>query len=320
MSDYKIEVLEPTMLEQVVALRQQLWGGSRVDNVAFLTWKYLANPYLTDPLIHVVRHQGSVVGMRAMFGTSWLVPGIDHPVILPCAADIGIAVEHRDKGLFTELNSAAEATLIDHGFRYVINMSATPANQITSIMTMGWRKVGVYEPLIRSTGPTNTAGRPESAGTARSPGALVQLSKRSKWLRNVARQTKRVRQNTFGKNPFAELDKHLRDAGGDSLVEITTEPRPEKMAELAARFDDRERIHHLRDETYFAWRYSTPLAMYRLHPGPLHRRFLFWGAGNAEGFAVFQGDPGATRVNLVDWSGDEATFAKLLNTAIARAR
>jgi len=318
MSEYQLEGYKPELIDQIARLRQQIWGGSRAANVAYLNWRYLANPYLADPLIHVARHQGRVVGMRAMYGTGWVVPGLAHPQVLPCGADTGISPEHRDTGLFSELTEFAIADVVDRGFRFAINMSATPANLVTSIMTMGWRKVASYEPLIRLSGPPPAAVPTEATGgTAISALPLVQQLKRSSWLANAARQTRTVRRNTFGTNPFAELDKNFRNAARDGSIEITSEPRPRLMATLADRFDDPERIHHLRDETYVAWRYRNPLATSRLSPYRVLRRFLFLDTGDAAGYAVLQGHPGGRRVNLVDWAGDEATFSELIRIVIA---
>ena len=315
---YTFEVFEPGLLDQVARLRQEMWGGSRSDNVAYLNWRYLANPYLADPLIHVARHQGRVVGMRAMYGTSWVFPGLDHPQVLPCGADTGISPEHRDTGLFSDLTDFAIADVKHRGFRFAINMSATPANLVTSIMTMGWRKVASYEPLIWSSEPLTAAVPSEATGGATfADHPLVQRLKRSNWLANAARQTRTVRRNAFGTSPFAELDNHLRHAAKDSSIEITSEPRPRLMATLADRFDDPERIHHLRDETYFARRYGNPLATSRLSPYRVLRRFLFLDTGDAAGYAVLQGDPGGTRVNLVDWAGAEETFSELIRVVIA---
>jgi GNAT superfamily N-acetyltransferase len=318
MSEYQLEVFKPELINQIARLRQQIWGGSRAANVAYLNWRYLANPYLADPLIHVARHQGRVVGMRAMYGTCWVVPGLAHPHVLPCGADTGISPEHRDTGLFSDLTEFAVADVLDRGFRFAINMSATPANLVTSIMTMGWRKVGSYEPLIRLSGPLTAAVLSEATGgTPISAHPLVQQLKRSSWLANAARQTRTLRRNAFGTSPFAELDNHLRHAARDTSIEITSEPRPRLMATLAARFDDPERIHHLRDKTFFAWRYQNPLAISRLSPYRVLRRFLFLDTGDAAGYAVLQGHPGDRRVNLVDWAGDEETFSELIRVVIA---
>ena len=317
MSEYRFEVFKPELLDQVVRLRQELWGGSRSDNIAYFIWRYLENPYLADPLVYVARHQGRVVGMRSMYGTGWVVPGIDHVVILPCAADTGITEQHRGNGLYADLTGFAMAGLGDQGLPYVINMSATPANLITSIMTMGWRKVGSFEPLIRSAIPLSAGGPPAATAPVASVATpLVRQLKRSEQLRRVVRKARTARRNAFGRNPFGELDQHLRHAGSFSSVEVTSEPRPSVMANLAARFDDPRRIHHLRDETYFAWRYSNPMATRRWSPDRVHRRFLFLSAGNDAGYAVLQGDPGGSRVDLVDWTGDEGSFAELLRIAI----
>ncbi len=318
MSKYQFEVLDPELLDQLVPLRLQLGVYSRSADVGYLTWKYRNNPYLTDPLIYVARSEGRVVAMRGIFGTSWVVPGIGRPVVLPCSADTAIASEHRSRGLFADLTDFMVAGLADRGYRYVINMGATPANHVASIVNLGWHKVGSYEPLVRS---TRAAGRSDSAEvTARTTlpvDPLVRRLRRSKWLRKTARQVKTARRNTFGLGPFAELDKHLSNGEGDTSLEVASEPRPGAMARLAARFDDPGRIHHLRDETYFAWRFGNPLVFDRWSPVRLHRRFFFLGAGNDEAYAVFQGTPGRPGVHMVDWAGDERGFVELLRTAIA---
>ena len=310
MSKYRIQIFEPGLLDHVARLQQQLRGGSRSDNRAYLTWKYLENPYLTDPLLYIARHRDRVVGMRGMYGTSWLVPGLDHPQVLPCAADTGISPDHRDSGLFADLTDFALADLNNRGFPYVINMSATPANYVTSIMTMGWRKVGSYEPLIRSTTPISVATpeRPKLGAIS----AMKRLSTglNSKRVRAAVRSARRLRRKAFGRNPFSEFDQHLRPVGADS-VEIALRPRQDAMERIASQFDPRTAIRHLRDETYFAWRYANPHATYR---------FLFLGADDSQGYAVLQGTSGSPAIQLVDWAGEAESFAELLDATISLSK
>jgi hypothetical protein len=317
MSKYQFAVLDPEMLYQVVPMRLEMGAYSRSGDLAYLTWKYLKNPYLTDPLVFVVRSEGKVVAMRGIYGTSWIVPGTDKPQTIPCSADTAIAPEHRSAGLFADLTEFMESGLADRGYRYVINMGATPANHVASIVNLRWQKVGSYEPLVRSTRSVGTAGPPQAtARTASLADPLLRRLKKSQVLRKAVRQARTARRNTFGPSPFSGLDKHVSAGKGPTSLEVASEPRPQAMARLAERFDDPERIHHLRDEDYFAWRYGNPLVRDRWFQGRLHRRFVFLGVGEGEGYAVFQGMPAKPEVQLVDWAGDGETFAELLGVAI----
>jgi ribosomal protein S18 acetylase RimI-like enzyme len=302
MSKYRFEIFEPALLDQLANLRKQLWGRSHADNRTYLMWKYFENPYLADPLIYVARAGHEVVGMRGMYGTGWLVPGIKGPVVLPCAADSGISPEHRDGGLFTDLTDFALTDLHKRGFRYAINMSATPANYVTSIMAMGWKKVGSYDPLIRSTTPMSQTPAPGITTGADRP--LLRL-RNSEQLKAAFRWVRKARKTAFGKNPFAKLDKDGLHIDEDSPIEISTAPRPQVMAKLARQFSEDKGIRHVRDETFFDWRYRNPLASYR---------FLF--LNGDQGYLVLQGTPGSPRVQLVDWASEESGFAELLNAAI----
>ena len=318
MSTYRCEVLDPKLIDQVVPLIHQLGASPRCDHVGYLTWKYLNNPYMADPLICVVRHEGRVVGMRGVYGTSWVLPGVERPQMLPCTADTVIANEHRSGSLFAELTEFALARLVDRGFRHVINLGATPANHIASIVSLGWLKVGSYEPVVRSTRAVAAPGRTQASARTPSPfDPLVRRIKSSEWLGRTVRELRTARRNTFGESPFAHLDRRPDRKGRGKTPEVTAEPRPHTMARVAAQFAVPGRIHHVRDETYFAWRYGNPLARDRWSNGRVHRRFFFLHGRSGEGYAVLQGIPGRPDLRLIDWAGDEETFAVLLDTVMA---
>ncbi|MGZ8756231.1 MAG: GNAT family N-acetyltransferase [Acidimicrobiia bacterium] len=306
MNTYRFEIFEPDLLDQISGLRKQLWGRSRTDNRTYLTWKYLENPYLPDPLIYVARAGDEVVGMRGMYGTSWLVPGIDGRVVLPCSGDSGISPEHRESGLFAALTDFALADLKKRGFRHVINMSATPANYVTSIVTMGWKKVASYDPLIRSTTPMSQTPAPAlPSGTDR---PLLPL-RNSERMKAIVRRMRSIRKMAFAKDPFATSDKNRRHVDHDSPIEITAVPRPRGMARLAREHCSDTSIRHVRDETYFGWRYRNPFAFYR---------FLFL-KGDL-GYLVLQGTSGSRRIQLVDWASDDSAFGELLRAGLEYGR
>jgi hypothetical protein len=85
------------------------------------------------------------------------------------------------------------------------------------------------------------------------------------------------------------------------------------MARLVKRLGNDGRIRHVRDETYFAWRFKSPLSRYR---------FLFWEDGGLNGYLVLQDYVSEymprTRVNIVDWEAMNATICtELLRAAIS---
>jgi hypothetical protein len=68
------------------------------------------------------------------------------------------------------------------------------------------------------------------------------------------------------------------------------------MAELVMQVGHDGRIRHVRDRTYFAWRFQNPLSRYR---------FLYWDEDGLKGYLVLQEYVtqylSRTRVNIVDW-------------------
>ncbi len=295
------------MLDSVADLRRSLWGRSRSSNRAYLEWKYLQNPYLADPLIYVAFAGDRVVGIRGMYGTSWLAPGVDGHVVLPCAADSGIATEYRDQGLFANLTNFAIADLKRRGFQYILNMSATPANYVTSIMAMGWKKVGSYDPLLRTRDPIQPRQptRPQPGAGTRSR-RLMGALKNSTILRSAVRMLREVRRGALARNPFAELDRH-DVLPGSVPVQVTDLPRLDVMGRLATQSERAGAIRHVRDETYYTWRYRNPLANYR---------FVFLGGDQPEAFLVLQGTHADAAIHVVDWAGDPAGVGDLLDASI----
>ena len=82
------------------------------------------------------------------------------------------------------------------------------------------------------------------------------------------------------------------------------------MSQLVARLPRDGRIRHVRDETFFAWRFGNPLRNYR---------FLYAGRERLRGYIVLQQWWGASgdRVNIVDWEGESDQIrAELLSAAV----
>jgi hypothetical protein len=81
------------------------------------------------------------------------------------------------------------------------------------------------------------------------------------------------------------------------------------MASLVTRLGSDGRIRHVRDETYFAWRYRNPLCRYR---------FLFWREADLEGYLVLSCRPRMKVVSIVDQEAtDVEVFSALLQAAVS---
>ena len=109
--------------DQLLKLQAHHWGYDRERRHAYLNWKYRRNPYMGEPLIQLALKGDEVVGMRGFWGARWRV-GATNLVDVPCAGDIVIAPEHRNRGLFVRLNRAALEALADRGYSYAFCVRA----------------------------------------------------------------------------------------------------------------------------------------------------------------------------------------------------
>jgi len=301
MSGYSLQQYTPDLGEQVCDLQRLIWGSSRELNVAYLNWKYLCNPYMPVPLIYLALTGGRVVGMRAMFGTCWEAGDYTDKFILPCAADTLIEPKHRDRGLFQELTGYAMSDLQGRGYRHVLNFSPSYQNYVVSVLTMGWRHMGSSELLTRNI-PLNSAAA-----------KMIESGSRYRIVRKVRGVSRRLGikvRTVVRPDIFARLDRNADTQGHP--VNLSRESRPGPMAELIQQLGGDGRIRHVRDRTYFSWRFGNPRGSYR---------FLYWGEDELRGYMVLQNTIGQGHVNIVDW---EATSpgprSDLLKAALAWGR
>ncbi len=145
-ANYEIVKYAPRFKRQVAELQGHLWGPNVALNLRYLEWKHEENPYVDEPLVYLAFHGGELVGMRSMFGARWEAGSREF--LIPCAADLVIAPEHRDRGLFPRIMEATLEDLALRGYEYVFNMSAGTVTRLASL-TMGWRGIGSVEPMSR---------------------------------------------------------------------------------------------------------------------------------------------------------------------------
>ena len=119
---------------------------------------------------------------------------------------------------------------------------------------------------------------------------------------------RRPRRGERGKDwePFRSLDAQFLDSGpSPEGLSVTASPRGRAMADLVRRLDSDGRIRHVRDETYFAWRFGNPRRAYR---------FVHLGGERLEAYLVLQTrlGGGIDRVRILDWEGETAAARRAL--------
>jgi GNAT superfamily N-acetyltransferase len=280
----------------VAGLQRHLWTPDPKLNAAYLDWKYHQNPYIREPLIYLAFVDEQLVGMRGVFGTRWEVGEPSETFTLPYADDLVIDPAFRRGGVHGQLMRFALDDLERRGYRYLVNLSAGPVTQRTSVL-MRWRNAGsvnhVQRRSVRRTTMDAMAGR---------------LSK----LPFVWRFSETFQRlgGPEGDRVFERFDsrsrRRVRERDSDAIFAATT-PLADEMALLVNRLPTDGRFRHVRDRPYFEWRFRNPLRSYR---------FLYAGGDRLAGYLVLQRALDRhDRVSIVDWEAERASVLDALLTA-----
>lgn len=262
---YEMVRYEPGRRESVLQLQTLLWGDDRATNAAYLEWKYFASPYRDTARIYLALYEGKAVGMRGFFGCRWEAGTPTHAFSAPCAGDLVVVPEHRGRGVFTRLMDHALTDLAGEGAAYVFNLSSGTATRLGSL-ALGWRGLGPLATLKRDR-----------------PSRIWSFAKRTS---------------------FAGFDRTLRQTKGQIKRGVVASLAPDAaaMAQLVTRLGHDGRIRHVRDESYFDWRFRNPRAQYR---------FLYRMNDGLDAYLVLQ-----TRVGAPGWP---ATIVDFESTTTAGA-
>ena len=274
---YQIVRYEPGLRESVLQLQTLLWGDDRATNAAYLEWKYFASPYKDTARIYLALYEGKAVGMRGFFGCRWEAGTPTHAFSAPCAGDLVVVPEHRGRGVFTSLMEHALTDLAGEGAAYVFNLSSGTATRLGSL-ALGWRGLGPLATLGRDSRPR-----------------IWSFARRSS---------------------FAGFDRTLRQSKGQIKTGVVASLAPDAgaMAQLVSRLGHDGRIRHVRDESYFHWRFRNPRAQYR---------FLYRMNDGVDGYLVLQTRVGARGwpATIVDFeSATTAGASELLTAAVEATR
>jgi GNAT superfamily N-acetyltransferase len=263
----RVEIVgfDDELLGQAALLRSSEWGGTSRANSDYLVWKYLRNPYLDPPVLQFALRAGRVVGMRGSIGACWESAGVRY--MIPSGGDLVVDRGQRGRGIAGAMQRAALAELADRGIGASISLSANRLGA-ASAASGGWVPVAGLEVVEwERTAPSYTHRL-----------ASVGIDETFRLVRRMRVPVSRRRVS-----PFRELDvaiarrRHrLRRAA------------PAELAAIAALEGSSPRLRHVRDEEYFSWRLSNPLAHYRA-------------LASSDAYVVLHWDGERTFANLVDW-------------------
>lgn len=284
---YEVVRYSTELRPPVLDILSHLHGSDRERVSAYFRWKHEENPYTREPIVYLVLQDKAVVGMRAFMGGLWALGDGNPAVVLLSACDLVVVPEHRRRGLFTTLMDPALADLAARGFGPVINWSANPITMHASLGA-GWTLVWPYRRWMRDTFRARQVRR---------------LHARMGTMPFLWRYKER-RFPLLSHRGFSALDAAWAQNRHRSIA-IAASARPDDMARLVGEAED-SGPGHIRDETYYAWRFRNPANAYR---------FVFSGGAALDAFLVLQvSQTGlASDVAIVDWQArDDRTLLDML--------
>jgi len=145
--NYSVVRYDGSFKGAVAALQTHSWSVDSRLNLEYLQWKHERNPYLESPLIYLALHGGRLVGMRGFYGSKWEIGGGER-IVVPCASDLVVDPEHRNRGLHPLIMKHALEGLAAAGHSHVFSLSASPVTLLDSL-AMGWKSAGSLEELRR---------------------------------------------------------------------------------------------------------------------------------------------------------------------------
>jgi len=294
-TDYEITRYRPELRPGLLALRRHLFPGDDERRIeSYFQWKHEDNPYSAGPIAHVALSGGEVVGARAFQGARWRLGNEGATADWLNACDLIVHPAHRGKGLYHLLMRHALADLAARGHGCTLNWSANPVNFGASLRS-GWRLVLPYATWWL-----------EAAGVRRARRLAGRLGR---WP--VAWRVGRAAYRMVIHQGFGALDAAWSRHSPVVSLRLERDPRPDAMGELVDAGGS-PLVHHVRDATYYRWRFRNPRSDYR---------FVYWIESRLEGFVVLQVARGARSADLriVDWEASRPDILEGMLSRLVRA-
>ncbi|WP_256300949.1 GNAT family N-acetyltransferase [Haloarchaeobius salinus] len=226
--DYTIRFFEPADRDGFLELYRSVMGPA---TEAWFRWKYEENPYVAHvPVVVAVDERDGVVAARPQ--VPFRMQAGERRTLALRFGDTIVHEDHRRRGLFTRTTAFAMDYYGGQPPRFAFNFP-------NSLSEPGYRTVGGE--FVQELVTHYRVHDPESvldAGSIPGSDSIAQAGSR---LISAARAAERA----------------LRRVDPDGSVVRYEEPPAERLAELAARSTER-RVHAVRDEAFFRWRFANP--------------------------------------------------------------
>jgi hypothetical protein len=279
MSGYGLEPLHRDLLDKAAALDRRVRGGTLDEQRAYLTWKYLRNPYLPQPLMWLALHEGQAIAMRGFHGMRWQRGHGADTYLLPAASDSAVLQGFRDSGIYDALHDAIAEDAERRGLTHLLNMSAAPRVALTAILKFGWKSVVPQEVMAMG------QGSPPSSAPRSPLRRVVPASVR----RLVAAPMRRGRRSSaLARVRFGELYR-------TSTTVVRATRSWAEVADVARRARDEARLAVHLDEAFFTWKFAKPFGSYLS---------VVADGDSGGGYLVLLARPDRAGVFILDWRAE----------------
>lgn len=228
---YELRFFEPADRAGFLSLYESVFGHA---SGAWFDWKYANNPYADHVPVIVAANEGEIVGAKPAFALRVRVGDATHLAMQPC--DTMVGADHRRRGLYAAmLDYQKDAYLADETglFFNFPNPQSMPGS-----LQAGWRPVSELPTYYRIHDPTSLVGGEDDADGV-DPVALG-----TRLAAPLFGAYRRVRNRTL--------------PSPDDVSVTRYEEVPSEV--FASLYDEHvpDRIHALRDETFYDWRFENP--------------------------------------------------------------
>ncbi|WP_440991922.1 GNAT family N-acetyltransferase [Haloarchaeobius baliensis] len=226
--DYTIRFFEPADRNDFLGLYRSVMGPA---TEAWFRWKYEDNPYVAHvPVVVAVDDTDGVVAARPQ--VPYRMQAGETRTLALRFGDTIVHEDHRRKGLFTRTTAFAMDYYSGQPPRFAFNFP-------NSLSEPGYRNVGgelvqelVTRYRVHDPGSVIDEGSPAGADSLASVGGRVVSAART-------------------------AERTLRDVDFGGSVVRYEDPPAERLAGLASRATER-RVHAVRDEPFYRWRFANP--------------------------------------------------------------
>lgn len=230
---YVIRPYEPGDKAAVLSLYDDVFGGG---SEAWFDWKYEDNPYLPEVPIFVAERDGVLVGARPYL--AFRMHAGNRTAVALQTADTMVSPDHRRQGLFTRMTERSFEYYRDRDPAFTFNIPNALSR--SGYLDLGCEVVSELETHYRIQDPATLTAERTDGTVAQSVAAVA--------------------------TPFVRGYLRLRGGLASSRAGFTVrEHATIPVSELASVYERHvpDRLHAVRDETFYAWRFRNPEWDYR---------------------------------------------------------